>query len=71
MIRRKPGSLCDSSEHARTYFFVIVEGENEIRPRGAFKRPMRAGLAFDFPTDPQEGGQHSIGFGGGPVAQAA
>ena len=45
--------------------------EDEIRPGGAFKRSMGAGLAFDPPADSQESSEDSVRFGGWPVAQAA
>ena len=61
----------DPSKHAWTNFFVVVKCEDEIRPRGAFKRSMGAGLAFDPPADSQESSEDSVRFGGWPVAQAA
>jgi hypothetical protein len=49
-------SLGNSRQHPWPDLFVIVKGEDEIRPTGTFECSMRAGLPLDLPTDPKEGG---------------
>jgi hypothetical protein len=44
--------LRDAREHARAYFFLVMEREYDIRPTFAPENPVRrAGLSFDRPTD--------------------
>lgn len=63
--------FANSGEHARTDFLVVVEGEDEVRPVGSLERPMRSGLSFDSPSDPEKSGKNPACFCSRPVAHAA
>ena len=65
------GSLRDSGEHLRPDLLVVVEREHEVVPIRTSQCAMRAGLAFQLPTDLQQGGERSPGLRRRPVAQAA
>ena len=46
-------SFGDSSQHAGANLVVVMEGEDEVRPPGTLKRPVRARLPLDLPSDPK------------------
>ena len=53
VVRGEPGLAGDLRQHVWADLFVIVKGENEIRPPGTSERAMRAGLALQRPAEAQ------------------
>jgi len=63
ILRAEAGAACDSREHARPQFLVIVKREDEVWPALAGKRSVRARLPFDLPADSQEGRKDAASLG--------
>ena len=52
--------LRDAREHARAYFFLIMEREHDIRPTFAPENRVRgAGPPVDRPTDAKKSGENT------------
>lgn len=64
VLGREAGGLGDLGEHHRADLLVIMEGEDEVWPPRLGENDVRAGLALDLPTDPQEGREDAPCFGG-------
>ena len=65
-------SLGDTGQHPWTYLFVVVEGENKIRPAWPGKNSVgSAVMPFNHPSDLQKPRKNAFGTGAGPLAHAA
>ncbi len=49
--------LGDPRQHPWSDFFIVVEGENVIRPTDPLQNLVGACLSFEAPANPQKGSQ--------------
>ena len=63
VVRGKPGSSGDASEHSWPDFILVVEGKDEVLPAFTGKDAVRSAfVAFDRPSRPQERSEDTFCF---------
>jgi hypothetical protein len=71
IIWLKPCPLCDSGEHSRAQFLIVMKSEHEIRPALPRKRAVGTCLTFNGPTRAEKRSQDTSGTRARPLAHAA
>src|SRR5690606_36170180 len=71
VVRTEPCVLADPTEHLRSEFDGVMEGENVVRPSLAREYSMRPSLTKQHPTDPKQSGVHSTCLRGLPLRHQA